>query len=207
MTAIFGDGTTVVGTHLLGCDGSRSRVREVLCRLRNSGWQNNNLPVRFLGASVVYPAETGRKIQEACDPLFFQGADPKSNAFMFYSIQDTPAHNGRKQQNTYACQIIVSWPYRARFLGKGNATEVPASNEERLSLLRDITTDWAVPFRDLVHGIPDSVPIKSIKLEDWPPQANAWETFSGRASLIGDAAHAMTMCKLAGIRNIVTSPC
>lgn len=193
LTVCFEDGTSYSGTHLVGCDGTRSQVRKILCGLRGSSHENCPLPVRFLGASAIYPAPVGHKMQKL-DPFLFQGTDPVTDSFFFFSIQDTPANNTREDTDTYRCQIIVSWPFRPGFLGRSDALENPSSDEDRLGLMREITNGWASPFRDVVHEIPDGTPIQAIRLEDWPPEQHAWDNMNGRATLIGDAAHAMTMC-------------
>ncbi|KAK5116870.1 hypothetical protein LTR85_009130 [Meristemomyces frigidus] len=130
---------------------------------------------------------------QECDPFFFQGCDPATDSFMFFSFQDTPANNDRDNQDTYDCQVIVSWPYRAEFLGRSEPTETPATSEERLRLMKEITRDWASPFRDVVQDMPSTSTVQAIRLEDWPPEEGSWENFDGRATLVGDAAHAMTM--------------
>lgn len=194
MTAHFEDGSSASGTQLVGCDGTRSRVRILLCELLGSSSENHPLPVRFMGTSVVYPSSMGR-VMQGCDPFFFQGADPKTDAFMFFATQDTPANNDRVDQDTYSCQVIISWPFRAGFLARDEPTEVPVGDVERLRLMKEITKCWASPFRDVVLDIPEGTPIRSIRIEDWPPQEGAWDNLKGRATLVGDAGHAMTMCR------------
>jgi 2-polyprenyl-6-methoxyphenol hydroxylase-like FAD-dependent oxidoreductase len=53
----------------------------------------------------------------------------------------------------------------------------------------------AKPFearlKTAVDGIPDDSEVLEIKLQDWPTQA--WDNRQGRVTLVGDAAHAMTM--------------
>lgn len=111
---------------------------------------------------------------------------------MFWAVQDTPSHNDRKDNvDTYACQLIVSWPYRAGFLGRSEPIEIPASQEERLSLMKEIAKSWASPFRDAVFAIPADTHIQAVNLESWKPAPGKWDSLNGRATLIGDAAHTM----------------
>lgn len=124
-----------------------------------------------------------------------QGSDPKTNAFLFFAFQDTPANNDRSNQDTYSCQVIVSWPYRSGFLDRTEPVDVPVGYIERLRLMKHIAQGWASPFREAVLDIPEGTVVQSIRLEDWPPAANTWTNLDGGATLIGDAAHAMTMCK------------
>ncbi|KAK0302551.1 hypothetical protein LTR01_008687 [Friedmanniomyces endolithicus] len=197
VSAQFGDGTSASGTLLVGCDGSRSGVRTLLYTLRGSSPKNHALPVRFLGACVTYPSDVGRVMQEK-DPFCFQGGDPRTDSFFFFSFLDTPANNDREDRSTFDCQIIVRWPYRAGFLGRDEPTEIPAVNEARLRLMKKITDGWVSPYRDVVRDIPENTPVQQIRLEDWPPEEDSWENFEGRATLVGDAAHAMTMFEVRG---------
>lgn len=178
----------------MGCDGSRSRVRRFLCP---TNYANNVMPVRLLGTTVPYPLEKYTKIQ-ALDPYFFQCCDPATDTFMFYGFLHVPTakeQEAAKGTLKSACQVLTSWPYRAGFLGRSEPTEVPETSAERISWVKTITSGWVEPFRGLVQDIPDDAEPKVINLEDWPPQKGSWDNRGGRVTLIGDAAHAMTMCK------------
>lgn len=89
-------------------------------------------------------------------------------------------------QRDYLCQIVLSWPE-----AKGLA--IPASNEDRVALMKKLATDWAEPFRSLVQSIPPDTPVTSINVEDWLP-SKTHKHGHGRMLLMGDAAHTMTMC-------------
>jgi hypothetical protein len=93
--------------------------------------------------------------------------------------------------------MMMSWPYRKGFLGRDEPLEVPESVEEKLSLMRELSKDWAVLFKDLVFSIPEDADLREIVLADWPPEKGAWDNHNGTVSLVGDAAHAMTMCEFA----------
>jgi 2-polyprenyl-6-methoxyphenol hydroxylase-like FAD-dependent oxidoreductase len=191
--ASFSDGTTAIGDFLVGCDGSRSQVRRILCPKTST---NYKLPIRLLGVSVPYPKEKSDKMQ-ALDPYFFQATDPRSDVFMFGSVLKVPT--AAEQAATGGdipidCQIIMSWPVRKGFMGKDEPTDIPEGNKEKLKLMRSFAENWAEPFKGIVQSIPDEAEAKVISLEDWPPVKGAWNNHDGRVSLIGDAAHAMTMC-------------
>jgi 2-polyprenyl-6-methoxyphenol hydroxylase-like FAD-dependent oxidoreductase len=80
ITAHFEDGTSSTGHLLVACDGSRSRIREILY----PNAQMNQLPVQLLGASTLYTAEEMGGA-ESIDPFIFQGSHPESNIFLFFS--------------------------------------------------------------------------------------------------------------------------
>ena len=195
VTAYFGDSTSATGTLLVGADGSRSRVRSSLLAHQPRLAINNVLPVRLLGASVVYPRDLALQMRNL-DPFFFQGGDPKSDAFMWFSFLDTPINNTRDNPDTYECQILLSWPYRKGFRGRDEPLDVPATHKERVNLMKEMVDGWTNPFYSCVMNIPADAEIKAIALEDFVPRKGLWDNKDGRITLIGDAAHAMTMCTL-----------
>jgi 2-polyprenyl-6-methoxyphenol hydroxylase-like FAD-dependent oxidoreductase len=68
-----------------------------------------------------------------------------------------------------------------------------ARNEERLATIKTIALDLAEPFRSFLLLVPDDAKVKQLDLDDWslPRESPAASTYT----LVGDAAHAMTMCK------------
>ncbi|KAL8946602.1 MAG: hypothetical protein Q9222_007022 [Ikaeria aurantiellina] len=192
ITAHFTNSASATGTLLVGADGLRSRTRSVLFAHNPQLAINNVLPVRLLGASVVYPRELASKMR-ALDPFFFQGGDPLSDAFMWFSFLDTPTNNSRENPDTYECQILVSWPFRAGFKGRGMPLDIPATNHERVKLMKELVQGWAEPFYECVMSVPADAEVKAIALEDFVPKPGLWDNQHGRITLMGDAAHAMTM--------------
>ncbi|KAL9012794.1 MAG: hypothetical protein Q9173_002469 [Seirophora scorigena] len=192
VTAHFTDATSATGALLVGADGSRSAVRSFLLSNNPPLAINKGLPVRLLGASVIYPRELALKMR-ALDPFFFQGGDPNTDAFMYFSFLDTPANNTRDDPDTYECQILVSWPWREGFRGMQKPLDIPDANEERVRLMKELVDGWTNPFHECVMHIPADAEIKAIALEDFVPRHGMWDNRDGRVTLMGDAAHAMTM--------------
>jgi hypothetical protein len=91
------------------------------------------------------------------------------------------------------CQIAVSWPFRPEFFGEKDPIEFPTDNAQRVALMKQLTANWAEPFRSLVHDMPDDSEVVAINMEDWAPEQGAHGR--GRIVLVGDSAHSMTMCK------------
>lgn len=132
----------------------------------------------------------------ALDPLFFQGGDPQSDVFMWFFFLDTPSNNSRKENpDTFECQIMVGWPYRNGFLGIERPSDMPPDAKERLALMKRIADGWAEPFRECVMQIPEGTAVQAVRLEDFVPRHNMWDNMHGRVMMVGDAAHAMTMCR------------
>ncbi|TKA72540.1 hypothetical protein B0A49_04234 [Cryomyces minteri] len=203
--AHFSDFTTATGTLLVGADGLHSRVRSLLLAHTPHLAVNCELPVRLLGVSVIYSSSLALKMR-ALDPFFFQGGDPASDVFMWFSFLDTPTNNSRppEERDTYECQILLSWPYRPGFAGQEQPLDVPVSDEERLALMKRLVEGWAEPFRECVTRIPEGTEVKTIRLEDFVPRVGMWESKQGRVTMLGDAAHAMTMFRGEGANHGIT---
>ncbi|KAL8742486.1 MAG: hypothetical protein Q9190_005034 [Brigantiaea leucoxantha] len=208
ITAHFSDSTASTGTLLVGADGTRSATRSLLlspsCSLSDSPSPNSNtnvpLPVRLLGTSTSYPPSLGHKIH-ALDPFFFQGGDPFTSAFHYFSFLSVPSNlssslplpGTHTNTNAYECQIIISYPFRPGFLSRSQPLEIPSSNSARVALMKEIADGWAEPFREYVAAIPEDAEVKTIALEDFVPKEGMWSNQEGRMTMVGDAAHAMTM--------------
>lgn len=195
-TALFSNSVSATGTIIIGADGSHSAVRSHLLSHNPSLAKNSCLPVRFLGVSTIFPPTLALEAR-ALDPFFFQGGDPQKDTFLYFSFLDTPSKNERlNDEGTWECQIIISYPYRSGFWGKEEPMEVPETHKERVALMKEFADGWANPFRSLILAIPDETEVKALPIEDFVPKEGMWDTSQGKVTMVGDAAHAMTMCEL-----------
>ncbi|KAI3324525.1 FAD/NAD(P)-binding domain-containing protein [Xylariaceae sp. AK1471] len=190
VTVTFTDETTVQGSMLIAADGSNSKTRHLL--LSEAG-QLNPLPARFMGVTVVLSEEKIKPLR-SIDPLLFLGSHPGTGHFMWFSVLSTPEANGSSSTGTrtgtagpyYEAQINLSWLVK----GSKDDEEVPATDFERLARMKAMAQGFHVVLRRAIENIPDGTPVQVIKLEDWPTME--WEG-DGMVTLLGDAAHAMTM--------------
>jgi 2-polyprenyl-6-methoxyphenol hydroxylase-like FAD-dependent oxidoreductase len=182
VTVTFKDGTTVSGGLVVGADGSGSATRRFLCPENGA---LNQLPARFIGVTVRLSAAQVVPLR-AIDPLLFLGCHPETGAFLWFSMLSTPEVNGSEgEEQYYEGQINVSWLYR------GPEDEVPTTDSERLAKMRHLGTGMHPVLMTLFEDIPDDSEVTEIKLADWP--CYEWPNLAGKITLIGDAAHAMTM--------------
>lgn len=84
-------------------------------------------------------------------------------------------------------RLNISWPVHSP------ADEVPLTNAAKLAKLKDLADVFESTLKTTVQNIPSDTEIIEIKLADWP--CLPWSNSNGAVTLIGDAAHAMTMCK------------
>ncbi|KAJ5212791.1 uncharacterized protein N7498_004437 [Penicillium cinerascens] len=180
---ILADETTVTGRIVVGVEGSRSKIRQVL---RPDAYNNVPLSVGFTGVAVDLTPQQIKPLREM-DPLLFQGCYPRTGAFFWFSMLETPQGNGTAgtDKERYRAQICMSWPIN------GPEDEVAATDEGRLANMKRRAQGFVPFLQEAVERIPAETPVTEIKLGDW--ECLPWNNYEGRVTLAGDAAHAMTM--------------
>jgi 2-polyprenyl-6-methoxyphenol hydroxylase-like FAD-dependent oxidoreductase len=185
--ALFADGERVCGALVVGADGANSRVRQLLCP---ETFQLEQLPIRMLGTTVRLSEREFSPLKEI-HPMLFQGCHSGTGTFMWFSVISVPETNGTMgtESPVWEGQVNISWRVR-----DGESGEPPVRNEERLALMKRLARPFEERLRTLVEGLSEENIVAEIKLQDWPTVE--WPNY-GKVTLIGDAAHAMTMCKIA----------
>lgn len=173
-------GQTFEGDVLLGCEGSNSATRKIIC---GEEGKLNYLPIRFCGAKVRMSGDETNDIAARFDPLLFQGTVPTNETFFWFSMLATPEYTG--EDDLYYAQVNLSW--------KVGDEAVPFSTpEEKAAELLKHASGLHPDLHALVkRAAKDPLKLVEIKLADWPQVQ--WDTTGNKILLLGDAAHAMTM--------------
>jgi 2-polyprenyl-6-methoxyphenol hydroxylase-like FAD-dependent oxidoreductase len=192
----FKDGSTVQGRLVVGADGSNSRTRELLCP---KTWELEQLPVKLIGVTVRLTEEQVMPLR-AINPLLFQGCCSLTGTYMWFSIVSTPAVNNScgSLAPYYEGQIMLSWKVAGDDIS--GERELPKVNEERLAKMKSLAQTFDPRLRTIIESIPSDTKVTEIKIQDWP--SVSWP--SGKVTLIGDAAHTMTMYRGEGVNHGIT---
>lgn len=184
----FTDGHRVEGSMLLGVDGKNSRIKRLLLGEEKS--RLNPLPVAFMGFTLRFSPSKMQPFRDI-HPVIWQGCHPGSGYFVFFSMLSTPESNGSASTENpyYEGQFNMSW-----LTGKHGPT--PKTPTEQLAKAKEAacaSSGMFPPLRQAILEIPEDTHALEIVLEDWPTQE--WPLCDGRVTLLGDAAHTMTMCE------------
>ncbi|KAJ0421481.1 hypothetical protein BJY00DRAFT_109508 [Aspergillus carlsbadensis] len=183
-------------TLVVGTEGSRSSIRRFLCP---DNYTNSPLPIRFTGVGISLSAAEVAPLR-AMDPLLFQGCHPETGVYFWFSMLDTPSPSqqttapseaqpdpktAEDEHRPYKVQLGLSWPVNSP------DDEVPATDADRLANMKRRAENFVPFLRDVIQNIPEGTPVVDVKLADWNP--GPWDNRDGTVTLVGDAAHAMTM--------------
>ena len=79
-------------------------------------------------------------------------------------------------------------PFRATAIKDAEFT-----NKNRIEIIKDIAKGFAEPFCSFLSLVPNDTEVKQLYLDDFTPREEV--SASDIYTLVGDASHAMTMCK------------
>ena len=172
VTAHFEDGTTEVGSVIIGADGGASAVRRWL--LGEHATQEI-LPFAFMNFPFSLPAEKARWLDSVMNPNVDVATHPKS-MYVGLFLLDKP---DIRKPETWVFYILVTWPLSGR--------EDEENSENRLERLRQHMEGWGDPYKSVVESLPDDTIIGPDQLRIWHPKP--WDNHGGQVTLAGDAAH------------------
>ena len=184
----FDDGTETRGDVLVGADGSKSRI----CRqLRGQDLEVTPLPVAIMGTIIRINGEQFKKLQ-AISRTHGIAYGPKTGFegtyTMFFSLNDSNV-----EKDEYDILFAFSW------LNESGEQGVPESHAKKVALIKKIGSSFCEPFKSLVQDIKDDQPVHEVQVTEKIPRP--WNN-QGKVTLIGDAAHAMSMFRGEGKEEI-----
>ncbi|KAL2758482.1 hypothetical protein ACRALDRAFT_2026028 [Sodiomyces alcalophilus JCM 7366] len=206
--ARFADGTQYRGRLLVGADGASSRIRAHLYDLKAS--PTRPLPVMFLGTSLVV-REPHIAALRALDPTLFQGCQPRTRTWMWFSVMESPDINGTASrpsaERLWKIQLCLSWltPTQDTEHGEGDSSALDLSTDAaRIRVMRQKAADFDPRIANVFrHAIPDDHgPVLKLRLFDWHIPSSSVDT-GGAVTLVGDAAHTMSMYRGEGFNHAI----
>jgi len=183
--ATFSDGTSETGSMLIGCDGANSTVNRIL---HPEGHEDvGETGRRLLLATASYPASEVSAIRQI-DPFFLHCEDFTTEVWLRVTFLDNPISEASQPADAAVekCQILISWPYQANWLGRVDPTDCPNTKIGQMSLIRHLSDSWAEPFRSFIQNMPRDADVQPVNLSDGFMAMSAG--FAGRVTLAGQAA-------------------
>lgn len=183
VTTHFEDGTTAIGSLLVGADGSRSSVRESILGPKQAAL--NPVPYAASFVQVRYTREQALFLRQSFR-LFIAAIHPVG-LFSWFGLHDVP---DPAAPETWTFYTYISYPLSM----EDQASSAEWTNEMKMKQLKDLAKDFAEPWRSAYAWMPDDQPVWRHGMTSWDPSEpnHQWDSKNGRITLIGDAAHPMT---------------
>ncbi|KAK3672722.1 hypothetical protein LTR78_007308 [Recurvomyces mirabilis] len=186
-TAVFEDGQRLTAKLIIGCDGSRSRVRSMLVDPETA--KVKKLGINLVNFGAKFDQETALLIRKQ-HPIFSNSVHP-SGYMYFLRILDVPDPD---EAESWTFQNIFGWkgaPYASDF----------ASKTEQTQWLKAKASEFAQPWRTVLSNIPDDTVFTIDSINTWRPVGWSASPLQGKVTLAGDAAHASTPIRGQGLNN------
>ncbi|EXJ74668.1 uncharacterized protein A1O5_01361 [Cladophialophora psammophila CBS 110553] len=188
VTATFSDGSIVCATMIVGADGSKSRLREILMGSPEKA-AVTKFPIFHTNMTVCYGDEAKARYVRQRFPTSYLALSQKSY-HAFQSISGMP--DGPDHPETWTFHMAMAW------LGENDNT---MTYSERLALIKSNAKDFGEPARSAFMWLPDDTEVHKADISYWISQP--WNNHQGRMTLAGDAAHPMPPYRGQGLNHCI----
>lgn len=194
-TASFEDGSSISANLIVGTDGARSTLRQLVLGPKSGVLRR--LPYSATFVQARFAAEQARFLRKF-HPLYIAGINP-AGLFSFLGMHDAPDPDNPESWTFF---FYISWPSSL----KEQDETVNWTNGQRLQQVKGFARSFADPFRSAFDWLEDDHPVWYMGLTEFDPgtEEHRWDSHGGRVTVAGDAAHAMTYQRGQGLNHSIT---